>query len=321
MDENFAVVDECFPYIARRLLSDNNPRIRESLRTFIYNGENRLDVEKLEVCQTCGDDAAADLYLTMARTSAQDVAKGFSSFTNTMDASALARGDGSTRQLDAATRDLVSLLFSPEGNYLQDLLIDEAVRAVDALSRDSLVRLWKRLAGALKHPVSISTVGAARPLGPALHPGARGDGLMQGIQKQLSKPLGACCSFCPCCGGRIPTANPPGTSGSVGSRLQCSSFAEHRGIPAHRCDCHDRRRRGQPNHSPPPRGYGPQLNANAPRAQMMCLSRISQRSCVGIRILGWLHRRLCGCLQGCLQPCLMLPSSNQPLAHRRTLRR
>ena len=49
VDENFAVVDECFPYIARRMLSDDDPRIRESLRTFIYNGENRLDVEKLEV--------------------------------------------------------------------------------------------------------------------------------------------------------------------------------------------------------------------------------------------------------------------------------
>ena len=49
VDENFAVVDECFPYIARRMLSDDDPRIRESLRTFIYNGEDRLDVEKLEV--------------------------------------------------------------------------------------------------------------------------------------------------------------------------------------------------------------------------------------------------------------------------------
>ena len=49
--------------------------------------------------------------------------------------------------IDAATRDMLQLLFSPDGNYLQDLIVDEAVRAVDALSRDALVRLWQQLAG------------------------------------------------------------------------------------------------------------------------------------------------------------------------------
>ena len=80
------------------------------------------------------------------------MAKGFSSFTNTMDADAViaaaAKSGSSSGELDAATRDLLVLLFSPEANYLQDILIDEAVRAADALSRDALVRIWRRLAGA-----------------------------------------------------------------------------------------------------------------------------------------------------------------------------
>jgi predicted NAD/FAD-binding protein len=49
VDDNFAVVDECFPYIARRMLSDDSPRMREALRTFIYDSNNRLNVERLEV--------------------------------------------------------------------------------------------------------------------------------------------------------------------------------------------------------------------------------------------------------------------------------
>ena len=35
-DENYAIVDQCFPYIARRLLSDDSPRMRKALKSFIY---------------------------------------------------------------------------------------------------------------------------------------------------------------------------------------------------------------------------------------------------------------------------------------------
>lgn len=143
VDDNFAVVDECFPYIARRMLSDDSPRMREALRTFIYDSNNRLNVERLE-----------------------DVAKGFSSFTNTMDADALPmkRGEGGkSKPMDAATRDLLTLLFSPEGNYLQELLVDEAVRAVDALSRDAVVQLWQRLA--VSAPATIALALLPTPLG------------------------------------------------------------------------------------------------------------------------------------------------------------
>lgn len=151
VDDNFAVVDECFPYIARRMLSDDSPRMREALRTFIYNGDNRLDVQRLE-----------------------DVAKGFSNFTNTMDVDALpvTRGQpGKVKPVDAATRDLLALLFSPEGNYVQELLVDEAVRAVDALSRDALVQLWQRLAAAAPGAIALALLPTPLGLPAAMVPG------------------------------------------------------------------------------------------------------------------------------------------------------
>jgi aarF domain-containing kinase len=32
MDPDYAIVHECLPYLARRLLTDNNPRMRAALR-------------------------------------------------------------------------------------------------------------------------------------------------------------------------------------------------------------------------------------------------------------------------------------------------
>ena len=36
VDPGYSIVQECFPYIARRLLSDNHPRTRAALRQLLY---------------------------------------------------------------------------------------------------------------------------------------------------------------------------------------------------------------------------------------------------------------------------------------------
>ena len=66
VDSNYAIVDECFPYIARRLLSDDTPRMRKALRSFVYGGSDRLKVSRVK-----------------------DIAGGFSKFTNSMGATAV----------------------------------------------------------------------------------------------------------------------------------------------------------------------------------------------------------------------------------------
>eukprot|EP00959_Pyramimonas_sp_CCMP1952_P141170 2954831-Pyramimonas_sp.AAC.1 len=47
-------------------------------------------------------------------------------------------------KMDAATKELLELMFAPEGNYVQELIIEEAVRAVDSLSRTLPSFLFKR---------------------------------------------------------------------------------------------------------------------------------------------------------------------------------
>ena len=36
VDPSYSIVQECFPYIARRLLSDNHPRTRAALQQLLY---------------------------------------------------------------------------------------------------------------------------------------------------------------------------------------------------------------------------------------------------------------------------------------------
>ena len=44
-----------------------------------------------------------------------------------------------------ARKDIALVLFSPDGNFLQDLLIDEGVAAVDALSRAAVLQAVRAL--------------------------------------------------------------------------------------------------------------------------------------------------------------------------------
>ncbi|EEH53841.1 uncharacterized protein MICPUCDRAFT_20744, partial [Micromonas pusilla CCMP1545] len=47
VDENYAIVDECFPYVARRMLADDSPRMRAALRSFVYGGGDRLKISRV----------------------------------------------------------------------------------------------------------------------------------------------------------------------------------------------------------------------------------------------------------------------------------
>ena len=125
VDSNYAIIDDCFPYVARRLLSDDSPRMRAALRSFVYGGSDRLRVSRV-----------------------RDIASGFSQFTNTMGASeglVLAEETRAMMSIDPATRDALAIVFSAEGNYLQDLVVEEAVRAADALSRNTAAQAWRFL--------------------------------------------------------------------------------------------------------------------------------------------------------------------------------
>ena len=44
---DFALVDEAYPYISKRLLTDDSPRLRESLRYMVYGKGQVFDADRL----------------------------------------------------------------------------------------------------------------------------------------------------------------------------------------------------------------------------------------------------------------------------------
>mmetsp|Transcript_44155 Transcript_44155/g.103269 ORF Transcript_44155/g.103269 Transcript_44155/m.103269 type:complete len:341 (-) Transcript_44155:81-1103(-) len=43
----FAIIDEAYPYLSRRLLTDDSPRMREALRYMVYGNSQSFDVDRL----------------------------------------------------------------------------------------------------------------------------------------------------------------------------------------------------------------------------------------------------------------------------------
>ncbi|KAJ9519495.1 hypothetical protein QJQ45_000680 [Haematococcus lacustris] len=169
VDPDYAIVMECFPYLTRRLLSDDSPRARAILRDILYGNRSRLDVERLNMM---ADGIAA--YNTDGLLPQQDT-RGSSSMVSVQGAGASSstlRGalltpstsaplvpvkprTATPSQLQPAAfnqqqpiihpqaLEALSIVFSKRGSYVQELLVAEAVAAVDALSKEASAQLLR----------------------------------------------------------------------------------------------------------------------------------------------------------------------------------
>mmetsp|Transcript_376 Transcript_376/g.2929 ORF Transcript_376/g.2929 Transcript_376/m.2929 type:complete len:673 (+) Transcript_376:268-2286(+) len=88
-DSTYSIVDECFPYLCRRLLTDDSERMREALRTFLYGDKKQLSVERVE-----------------------EMATGFQTFTNAMEKKKL---DTSTSQREGRSNSSTGAGSGTEG--------------------------------------------------------------------------------------------------------------------------------------------------------------------------------------------------------------
>ena len=170
---DFALVDEAYPYISKRLLTDDSPRLRESLRYMVYGKGQVFDADRLiDVLE------AFETFRAASRMSQGDVAREKTSAGAAADAaptqngleSLLAsvaalpgfpfpgiappptpnfRATGSAAgpigsaagDEDAQTREALQFVLSPEGSFFREFLLDEAVKGIDALSRDNAARV------------------------------------------------------------------------------------------------------------------------------------------------------------------------------------
>ncbi|XP_010488485.1 PREDICTED: uncharacterized protein LOC104766320 isoform X2 [Camelina sativa] len=133
----FAIVDEAYPYIAQRLLTDESPRLREALRYTIYGKTGVFDAERfIDVMQ------AFETFITAAKSGGGEDMKGGMAELALMQSKTSSLGPMFASQPDqpAQTRVALSFLLSEKGNFFREFLLDEIVKGIDAITREQLVQ-------------------------------------------------------------------------------------------------------------------------------------------------------------------------------------
>jgi aarF domain-containing kinase len=174
---NFAIIDEAYPYIARRLMTDKSPRLRAALKYMVYGKEGKFDAERLidllealEKFKSVRDEGDGSAFKVDGVRGNKNVGSaGDFVGSQTVDISerdtdidggrfrvsnanlattADIGGTGLQRQADEdrdSTREALVFFFSPEGEPFRDFLLEEVVNVVDASSREATKELVRRL--------------------------------------------------------------------------------------------------------------------------------------------------------------------------------
>ena len=178
---NFAIIDEAYPYIARRLMTDESPRLRAALRYMVYGRENQFDAEKLiDLLQALekftavrdeGDGTAfkvdgmrgsrfvgvAGDFVGSQKVDTSDREGDVAGGKFRVTASDSPQQDQSQRDT-RTVREALRFFFSPEGKTFRDFVMEEIVLVVDALGRDAVQLLFRNL--------NVSLPGLVRALNP-----------------------------------------------------------------------------------------------------------------------------------------------------------
>ncbi|RYR73911.1 hypothetical protein Ahy_A02g008491 isoform A [Arachis hypogaea] len=140
-NSDFAIVDEAYPYIAQRLLTDESPRLRNALRYTIYGKSGVFDAERfIDVMQ------AFENFITAAKSGGGESLNGEMAELGVLTSQSqfLLPGFQSAipqSQQPLQTRAALAFLLSDRGNFFREFLLDEIVKGIDALTREQLVRI------------------------------------------------------------------------------------------------------------------------------------------------------------------------------------
>lgn len=112
---NYSITKECFPYLAKRLVSDDSSRARAALKMLLYGKGNDIDLTKL-----------------------QEVTNGFESYTTSISSVESSTGT-SDEGRNIAIDQLANVLLSENRNYVQELLLRETAMAFDSTIRNTII--------------------------------------------------------------------------------------------------------------------------------------------------------------------------------------
>ncbi|XP_043706526.1 uncharacterized protein sll0005-like [Telopea speciosissima] len=138
----FAIVDEAYPYIAQRLLTDESPRLRNALRYTIYGKSGVFDAERfIDVMQ------AFENFITAAKSGGGENLNGNMAGLGLLQSQTqyIPPGFLPTTLQPIKTRAALAFLLSDKGNFFREFLLDEVVKGIDAVSREQLVQIMATL--------------------------------------------------------------------------------------------------------------------------------------------------------------------------------
>ncbi|MED6163823.1 hypothetical protein PIB30_083750 [Stylosanthes scabra] len=124
-NSDFAIVDEAYPYIAQRLLTDESPRLRKALRYTIYGKSGVFDAERfIDVMQ------AFENFITAAKSGGGESLNGEMAELGILASQSqfLLPGFQSAMpqsQQPLQTRAALAFLLSDRGNFFREFLLDE----------------------------------------------------------------------------------------------------------------------------------------------------------------------------------------------------
>ncbi|EOD40871.1 hypothetical protein EMIHUDRAFT_454112 [Emiliania huxleyi CCMP1516] len=140
-----------FPYLSKRLLTDDSPRAKAALRSMVYGAEDKdasNATPNLSKVLSMGDGFTSYSSATAAvPQAAAPPAAGKAASPAPADAAPAAPPPGAAAApppasggADAAQEELVDLLLSADGGYVQELLLEEAAKLADAAVRDTIAQ-------------------------------------------------------------------------------------------------------------------------------------------------------------------------------------
>ncbi|TQE03486.1 hypothetical protein C1H46_010801 [Malus baccata] len=160
---DFAIVDEAYPYIAQRLLTDESPRLRGALRYTIYGKSGVFDAERfIDVMQ------AFETFITAAKSGGGEELNGEMAELGILQGQTESPFPGfMSNGQPIQTRTALAFLLSDKGSFFREFLLDEIVKGIDAVTREQLVRTMAILGLGNPTPVfsMVPTFGLFKPAG------------------------------------------------------------------------------------------------------------------------------------------------------------
>ncbi|KAL3506345.1 hypothetical protein ACH5RR_031727 [Cinchona calisaya] len=163
---DFAIVDEAYPYIAQRLLTDESPRLRNALRYTIYGKSGVFNADRfIDVMQ------AFENFITAAKSGGGENLSGRMAELGVLQAQSNYMLPGfpassSQSEQPIQTRAALAFLLSDKGNFFREFLLDEIVKGIDAVTREQLVQIMAFLGIGNVAPMfsMVPTLGPFRPV-------------------------------------------------------------------------------------------------------------------------------------------------------------